>query len=555
MVLYRKYRPQKLADLFGHEHIKNNLLSQLVSGKISHGYLFYGPKGSGKTSTARIIAKAVNCEKVHSSQLSVHGKEKSVNREHLTVNKFSEPCNKCLSCVSITEGSNVDLVEIDAASNRGIDEVRQLQERIKLSPISSRFKVYIIDEAHMLTTEAFNALLKTLEEPPSHVIFILCTTEVNRLPATIVSRLSRFNFRRAESRDLTKVLEKISKVEKIDIDREAIDKIVEAADGSFRDAVSILDQVSAKSGKINPKDVESLTSGMGFGQILKFVDFILSNNLKKSVLYVEDLAKSGGDISFFVKQTALFLEKVLFTKIGVRDVFEDLDDQQIEALEKLAKTFDQEGLTALMRSFLVAETEIKLYPLPQIPVVLAICKHIGEGASAEGIGDTRGIEDSEGNEEEKTLRLKSDSAFEENAEKTSQRIKVEHATSSKEVVKVAKGSKVTFTDIEKNWPTFLNKVKGVNLHIMALLRSTKIMDYDGTNLILEVFYRFHKDKLEEPKVIKMLEETISLVNSSDIRFKFILAKRDKVPKSVTQSNVVEIKDEDLAQIAAEIFSK
>src|SRR3990172_10193106 len=237
-VFYLKYRPQKFSDIVGQEHTVKTLLSQLEAGKIGHGYLFAGPRGTGKTSTARIFAKAVNCQKY-------------------TKPKFGEPCNKCKSCMAVFTGSHLDLIEIDAASNRLIEDVRDLREKIKLSPVSSRFKVYIIDEAHMLTREAFNALLKTLEEPPKHAIFILATTEPSKLPSTIISRVQRFNFQRAKDEELAMALRKIIKEEGIKIDDEAIFAIAKAADGSFRDAVSFLDQLSASSQKVNKVEIKN----------------------------------------------------------------------------------------------------------------------------------------------------------------------------------------------------------------------------------------------------------------------------------------------------------
>src|SRR3989338_1878503 len=218
-VFYRKYRPQKFTDIVGQDHTVKTLLAQLTSGNIGHDYLFAGPKGTGKTSTARIFAKAVNCQGIGSSKLGSSKKPKNytLNPKNL-VTKYGEPCNKCISCLSITDGSNLDLIEIDAASNRLIDDVRDLREKIKLAPVSARYKVYIVDEVHMLVEEAFNALLKTLEEPPAHAIFILCTTEPGKLPATIVSRVQRFNFKRASEKELVAAVEKVTKKEDIKID-------------------------------------------------------------------------------------------------------------------------------------------------------------------------------------------------------------------------------------------------------------------------------------------------------------------------------------------------
>jgi DNA polymerase-3 subunit gamma/tau len=289
MVLYRKYRPQKFADLTGQKLIAETLLASLASGKISHGYLFAGPRGIGKTSTARIFAKAVNC--------------KSYQKQ-----KFGEPCNRCTSCLSVADGSHLDLVEIDAASNRGIDEIRDLREKIKLSPVSARFKIYIIDEAHMLTPEAFNALLKTLEEPPQHVIFILCTTAASKIPATILSRLTRFNFKRAAEDEIIGALKKIANAEKIKIEDDALFEIAKLSDGSYRDAISILDQLAAAGSKISLGKVRGLAHVSAGSLIYDFIMAFSVGDLKKAVLLVEEAAARQTDFSAFCLAVVRLLE-------------------------------------------------------------------------------------------------------------------------------------------------------------------------------------------------------------------------------------------------------
>src|SRR3989344_5121921 len=243
MTFYLKYRPQTAAGLDLHS-VRQEFEAILASGRFAHAYLFAGPRGTGKTSAARILAKIVNCKR--NEKASDSGK------------RLSEPCNVCVSCREITQGNALDLFEIDAASNRGIDDIRELRERIKLAPARSRFKVYIIDEVHMLTQEAFNALLKTLEEPPLHALFILCTTEPQKLPATILSRAQRFSFLRPTVAQITTRLEQIAKSEKWGFGKEALHEIAKAADGAFRDAEVLLEKIAAVNTKADTAEVKKI---------------------------------------------------------------------------------------------------------------------------------------------------------------------------------------------------------------------------------------------------------------------------------------------------------
>ena len=531
-VFYRKYRPQKFTDIVGQDHTVKTLLSQLATGNIGHAYLFAGPKGTGKTSTARIFAKAVNC-KVYSSQpalpagrSTVHSKEKSVNREQLTVNKFGEPCNKCTLCLAITDGSALDLIEIDAASNRNIDDIRDLREKIKLSPVSARFKVYIVDEVHMLTREAFNALLKTLEEPPAHAIFILCTTEPGKLPATIVSRVQKFNFKRASENELAVAIEGIIKKEDIKIDDAAKLAIARAADGSYRDAVSLLDQISSSSRRISEKDVTNLVIFSDWSSIYTFCENISLGDIKKAVTYIEDLYSAQADISVFIKEAVLFLEKLFLLKMNI-NATGDFDSDQFAQMKLLEEKFTTYDLQHLMKLFLIAESEMRIYPLPHISLLLATCKYCLPKAEQKMAMQTASGE---------TLTdLPTDK--------------------NDNVVKKQKIPK-SFAKITKLWPDFLNKVKPVNAHVMAVLRSARPVRFDGANLVIEVFYRFHKEKLEEPKISKMLDNIICETMGMPLTMKFILNNdKSQLPKAVRASDVVDIKEAELERAAAEIFSK
>ncbi len=589
-VLYRIYRPQKFSDLVGQEAIAQNLLAQLESGKFSHAYLFYGPKGTGKTSTARIFAKAVNCEVYRSSSIVNRKNKNAIVDTRSTISKYGEPCNKCASCLAITNGSHLDLIEIDAASNRGIDEIRDLREKIKLSPINGRFKVYIIDEAHMLTSEAFNALLKTLEEPPAHAIFILCTTEFGKLPQTIVSRMQKFHFARAGGKDLVKVVEKIAKAEGVKIENGAAAAIAEIADGSYRDAVSIFDQLSSQK-KITVEDVGKIGRVGGWNQMYTFVENLADKKLKEAILALEKISNEGADISYFAKQAVLFLEKLLFLKIGILDAVADYSQDQIERTQKLTGKFSSQNLQNLMKLILVAESEMKLYPLPQIPLVLAVCKFIPQEEVREAGnvrevqkvrevsqvsphfvpqgGTSRGkqvsevsepkadrpLDEKKSDKSDKSKNLKRQNKTESAAKSGPQKATTQ-SSNGQNVKVAAKANPKSLKVITANWEKFLGRVKSINAHVVALLRSSRPIVFDGSDLTLEVFYRFHKEKLEEPRIVKMLDDIMGDIISTPVKLRFVLAaKGDRPPPSVEKSNVVDIDSADIAKMAQEIFSK
>ncbi|MDP2860996.1 MAG: DNA polymerase III subunit gamma/tau, partial [bacterium] len=294
-MFYRKYRPQTIEDLDS-EEIRQKMAASVSAKEFPHAFLFTGPKGTGKTSAARILAKAINCEK----------------------REGTEPCNKCDQCVSITNGNNLDILEIDGASNTGVDDVRDLREKIKLAPSRARYKVYIIDEVHMLSTSAFNALLKTLEEPPKHAVFILCTTEPQKVPETIKSRCVRITFKKATDEEIIRSLKRVARGEKIEIEGNVLDLIGHHAEGSFRDGVKILEQllIEAK-GKSLTEELarQILTSSDEVIEI--FWKSLLEKKTKEALEWIERFVKTGGNISWLMGELISTTRENLLLSAGV----------------------------------------------------------------------------------------------------------------------------------------------------------------------------------------------------------------------------------------------
>ena len=316
--LYRKYRPHNFQEIIGQPHIVQTLTNAIISSSVFHAYLFSGPRGSGKTTAARVLAKAINCE----------------NRKE---NQF-EPCDKCSSCLEIAGGNAMDLIEIDAASHRGIDDIRELRDGIRFAPVKSKFKVFIIDECHQLSKDATNALLKTLEEPPTHAVFILATTEIHKMIPTIISRCQRFDFKRLQTSDIIKKLEYISEKEGIKFDKSALSLIALNSRGSFRDAESLLDECLSFSGKtalIKIEDIEELLGIVEISHISKFIDFLLAKDAKNSVLFLNSIVEEGIDLSEFTKTLIYYLRQILLLKINQEFLSPETSGFSFEEIEKM----------------------------------------------------------------------------------------------------------------------------------------------------------------------------------------------------------------------------
>ena len=349
--LYRKYRPNNFDEVTGQETIKKTLQNAILNNKISHAYLFAGPRGTGKTSIAKILAKTVNCSNLDGYM----------------------PCNECVNCTQINNKQSNDIIEIDAASNNGIDEIREIRNKANLVPTTGKYKVYIIDEVHMLTTGAFNALLKTLEEPPAHIIFILATTEPHKIPATILSRCQRFDFKRISTIDLVERLKYIIEEEKINIDEDAINEIARLSDGGMRDSISLLDQALAYSPKnISLEDIHEINGSLPIVKLSTFVNFILAKNIVQLLKLIDEFNDSGKNLIKISEEIVSYLKNILLYKISPEYLKNLTNNYQI--YEEASNNITKEQVIELISKFNNSMNDIKLSSDPKLSMELLIIK-------------------------------------------------------------------------------------------------------------------------------------------------------------------------------------
>lgn len=349
--LYHRWRSKSFSELVAQEHVTRTLRNAVASGRIVHAYLFCGPRGTGKTSTARILAKAVNCLEPQQG----------------------EPCNRCSSCVAVNSGRAIDLIEIDAASNRGIDDARELREKIKFSPAESRYKVYIIDEAHMLTSEASNALLKTLEEPPEHAILILATTESHKILPTIASRCQRFDFHRIPLQAITGQLEMICEREGLEVEPGVLERVARMARGSLRDAESLLDQLVAYCGqRIDLPSVREVLGLTGEEMVPEFVEALRRRDVARGFRLIDEAATAGADLRHFGREVVDYLRALMVVRSGAdSSLIREFRGDELDRLRSSARGWEYQGLVAALRAFSDLEGRMRAEPMNQVHLEIA----------------------------------------------------------------------------------------------------------------------------------------------------------------------------------------
>jgi len=523
MVFYRKYRAQTLEELAGQENVKQAIRSAFSQQKLAHAYLLCGPKGTGKTSTARILAKMVNCEN--------------------PIENFS-PCNKCQSCVSITDGSSLDVIEMDAASNRGIEDIRSLRENIKLAPSSSKKKVYIIDEVHMLSGDAFNALLKTLEEPPVHVIFILATTEAQKIPQTILSRVQRLDFKPASTEELMEVLKKIAKKEGLKAEDEALMLLAKKAQGSFRDGVKFLDQISS----LEKIDVATIEIHLGIGNLTGVIDLLEAIKKEDPSLALSKLTEqiSTGvnpkELNLIILDT---LRLLLFIKNGLGDqlVLPEIGAENYSQIKKLGEDFAVSLLLKTLDAFTKSLEQSRYVSIPSLPLEIAVVEssenqksRIPEEQKMEKLG-------------EKKVDVR------ENLEQMPSDVPTSRLGEREASLILRSSDAPNLSDlqvIQDRWNYVLETVRQNNYSLEALLRLVKISECGEKVIKIEVPYAFHQRILEAPKNRDLLAAVFSDILGRSVQISAVLGVKPVRAEDV--ANIEIAADDELVRLASEIFN-
>ncbi|MFN2135441.1 MAG: DNA polymerase III subunit gamma/tau, partial [Candidatus Promineifilaceae bacterium] len=489
--LYRKWRPTTFDEVVGQEHITRTLQNSIAAGRVGHAYLFCGPRGTGKTTTARLLAKAVNC---------------------LFEDPAQRPCNHCAVCTAVNEGRFLDLIEIDAASNTGVDDIRDLRDRINFAPNQGRFKVYIIDEVHMLSQAAFNALLKTLEEPPAHAMFILATTEEHKVPATIKSRCQQFNFRLLSVAEITYRLQDLASKEDLTIDPPALDLIARQGAGSLRDAESLLDQLVVAPGDLISLERAQQVLGTASSEaVIELTDAWLNADGAQGLFIIFEMLSAGTDPRQFARQMVEHLRTLLILQATADEVVLDLTDAQKDAMRIQAQRASREALIDTVRAFHAAAQAQAVSWQPQLPLELAFLSSlpaepaIGYQRKAK---EVRPVEEAAVKESPSAPQPPSSEAAKETATQrepetaTEEPVPTSQETLPSELeavqtTRTAAAPDFTLETIKAQWRTMVSDVGQANKNLPPLLAMCKPLAVEGHVVVLGFDFPIFKEKFDK----------------------------------------------------------
>ena len=496
---YRKFRPTKFSEIVGQEHIKRTLKNQIISNRVGHAYLFNGGRGTGKTSTAKILARAVNCLNLQDG----------------------EPCNECEICKAAINGSLTDIIEMDAASNNSVEDIRSIREAVNFLPTKAKYRVYIIDEVHMLSTGAFNALLKTLEEPPEHVKFILATTEPQKLPATILSRCQRFEFKRIDDDDIIKGLKVVCTESKIDIEEDALRLIAVLAEGGMRDALSILERCNQDGEeKITVDKIKELVGIPKVTLIKELIEAIIDSNVEKALEVIENILEVGNDINNLVWEMIKYVKDVLLYKST--DKMEIYNKEETEDIKRISEKVSKQELIDLICNLSEIENNIKLSTQKIIILQTGIIKLCNKVSTSNNVSSSDG-----GNNklEERVTKIENFLKAGNFAKKATQMVNTTVPEMNKEIKEVKKQVKKIEGKLQDYWPKLVNDFKEQGKMFMYInLAGSVAKEVNDMTLAIEFpkgINKVAKDFLERADNRKILKDTVHLACGKEMQIKYI----------------------------------
>jgi DNA polymerase-3 subunit gamma/tau len=527
---YRKWRPRAFQHIVGQDHVTQTLRNALRQSRIVHAYLFSGPRGTGKTSTARILAKAVNC----------------------LAEIDERPCNECAMCQAIDDGRALDLIEIDAASHTGVDSVRDLRDKISFAPTEARYKFYIVDEVHMLSTPAFNALLKTLEEPPPHAILVLATTEPHKIPATVISRCQRFDFRRIPLQSMIDRLTQIAADEGLAVEEGALDLIARQSTGSMRDAESLLDQLAAFGGsEITLAHVQIVLGTASSQAIGNLVGQLVAGDMAGGLSAVGRVMSEGADARQLSKELLEYLRGLLLLK-STGHAPSELTKQQQKEMARQAEGLSLERLLRMIKIFNQAAIDLRSSTQPQLPLELAFVEAALDDGADSPIRDSGGPLSSSAIKTQVAPQSTASghrSVAGDNSERPPQQ-----PEAHKKSAPVAEGSQNVggqhvagnLEGLRDAWGEVVATINRQNMHVAAVIRDCSVVSLQEDVVVLHARYHFHKEKLESERARRMVEDAISDILGERCRIKCILSSEPPVP---------EPDEDDLEQLAEDPMIK